>query len=84
MKIFRTALVALVCLSTAAFAQGRHHLPNTQSQSADPYVALAPQNFQSSERITHNANDCPPDRAEAVWGAGSALLGYTCVTPNAN
>jgi hypothetical protein len=84
MKSFRTVLAALLCLSSAAFAQGRPHLPNTQSQSADPYIALAPQGFQSSERITHIANDCPPDRAEAVWGAGSALLGYRCVTPSAN
>ena len=28
--------------------------------------------------IVQNANDCGADRAEAVWGAGDLLAGYSC------
>ncbi len=54
-------------------------------------AACAGQSFDASEsaanmtrHIVRNANDCPPDRAEPVWGANSALEGYSCVTPSAN
>jgi len=53
--------------------------------------AYAGQSFDANEsapnatgHVIRNANDCPPDRAEPVWGANSALAGYSCVTPSAN
>jgi hypothetical protein len=54
------------------------------SRSRNDWGAARMEYARPSVGITQNANDCPPDRAEAVWGAGSALVGYTCVTPSAN
>ena len=72
-------IIALTFLSSAALAQTA---PRTDGGAWHPTFAWT--GTRSSEHITHNANDCPPDRPEAVWGANGALLGYSCVTPSAN
>jgi len=88
MKKLQLAAIVLLCLSSTAFAQSapyhRHHRrAPPPAPVSDQYSAMMP-SAPSASGITHNANDCAPDRAEAVWGAGSALVGYSCVTPNAN
>jgi hypothetical protein len=82
MKELQLTLVALLGLSSAAFAQ--QGLPGAQAQQSVQYSAVALQGPQAPGRIVHNANDCPPDRPVAAWGADSTLLGYTCATPKAN
>jgi hypothetical protein len=80
--------LALLCApAAAANAQGdrndygRSSFDNRYSaqNSQSAYTGL-----QGYDRVIHNANDCAPDRAEPVWGAGSAPIGYACVTPSAN
>jgi hypothetical protein len=69
MKKSCLAFIVLFAASSAAWAQG----------------AVGPNGATSvAEHIVRNANNCAPDRAEPVWGANSALAGYTCVTPSAN
>jgi hypothetical protein len=86
MKKIKLAALMVLCFSSAAFAQSaphhRHHR-RAPAPVGDQYSAIAPSPPMASG-VTRNANDCAPDRAEAVWGAGSALVGYSCVTPNAN
>ena len=77
MKKIQTIFVALCCLSSAACAQSEPRLVGENPPGNGRYSAI-------SNGIVQNANVCPPDRAEAVWGAGSALLGYRCITPSAN
>ncbi len=78
--------IALLCAPTASHAQSRPNDRdrlfddrNSAQTSQSVYTGL-----QGYGRVIHNANDCAPDRAEPVWGAGSALVGYACVTPSAN
>jgi len=86
MKNFQVAAILALCLSSQAFAQSaplhRHHR-HAPALVGEQYSAIMP-SAPAAPGIIHNANDCAPDRAEAVWGAGSALLGYSCVTPTAN
>jgi hypothetical protein len=85
MKKLQLALVMVLCLSSQAFAQSaqwhRHHRrAPAPAAVGDQYSAIVP-GAPSPSGVTHNANDCAPDRPEAVWGGGGALLGYSCVTP---
>jgi hypothetical protein len=86
MKNLQVAVIMALCLSSHAFAQSaplhRHHR-HAPAPIGEQYSAIMP-SAPAASGIIHNANDCAPDRAEAVWGAGSALLGYSCVTPSAN
>lgn len=82
MKELQLTLAALLCLSSAALAEDG--LTGAQAQRSPQYAAIALQGAQAAGRIVHNANDCPPDRAVAAWGADSTLVGYTCATPKAN
>jgi hypothetical protein len=85
MKKLQLAVIMVLCLSTTAFAQSapshRHHRRAPAAPIAEQYSAIMP-SAPAPVGVTHNANECAPDRPEAVWGAGGALLGYSCVTPN--
>jgi hypothetical protein len=88
MKKLQLAAIMVLCLSTQAFAQSaqwhRHHRrAHAPAPAADQFSAIMP-SAPAPSGVTNNANDCAPDHPEAVWGAGGALLGYSCVTPNAN
>jgi hypothetical protein len=88
MKSRHFIIFALLCASTAASAQAGQNYDGSPRYDARRSAA-ARQYFQAPApegygHVIHNANDCAPDRAEPVWGAGSALLGYSCVTPSAN
>ena len=87
MKKLQLAALMVLCLSSAASAQStlshRHHRRAPAAPVAEQYSAMMP-SAPAPSGVTHNANDCAPDHPEAVWGAGGALLGYSCVTPNAN
>jgi hypothetical protein len=86
MKKLQFAVIMALYLSSQAFAQSaplhRHHR-HAPAPISGQYSAIVP-SAPAAPGIIRNANDCAPDRAEAVWGAGSALLGYSCVTPSAN
>jgi hypothetical protein len=50
------------------------------------YVLVDDENptaISNQGEIVQTANDCAGDRAEAVWGAGNLLAGYSC-SRNAN
>jgi len=79
MKQLHLTLLALLCLSSAAYAQGAPSLAGAAASSDNrQYSAIAPIGQGISDRIVQNANNCAPDRARAVWGANSTLLGYSC------
>jgi hypothetical protein len=81
------AVIMALCLSSQAFAETapshRHHRRAPPAPLAEKYSAIMPI-ASAAPGITRNANECAPDVAEAKWGAGGALLGYSCVTPSAN
>jgi hypothetical protein len=85
MKKRRLVVLALLCASTAAYAQGGPSYSGGPSPLDSQYLAQARlYDAPSPERYGRalgNANDCAPDRPEPVWGAGNALLGYSCVRP---
>ena len=76
---------AFVCLSSAAaFAQSGAPVSNRNippaGQIGGQASSLGP---TYSSHLVRSGNDCAPDSAEPVWGAGNALLGYSCYS-NAN
>lgn len=79
--------LALLCAPAIAYAQS-DWTDNSRQSYDHRYSALGSQSvymgLEGYGRVIHNANDCAPDRAEAVWGPGQALVGYACVTPSAN
>ena len=78
MKRLPLTLLALLCLSSAAYAQSDARLAAAASSDNRQYSAIASIEQATSDRNIGNANDCAPDRARPVWGANSALLGYSC------
>jgi hypothetical protein len=79
MRQLQFVIVALMCFSSAAIAQNAPAWPGGAQRSAIAFAGT-----RASHRVVRDANDCAPDRATAVWGANSALLGYSCATPSAN
>jgi len=71
MKQFSIAIVACLGLFSAA------------CDESGPRVALADPSSSGGQHVFHSANACAPDSAAPVWGAGSALVGYSCFN-NAN
>jgi hypothetical protein len=69
--------------SGLTFADGPSSYNRRYSATVHQYFD-APMRGQAYDRIFYNENDCAPDRATPDWGAGSALLGYSCVAPSAN
>jgi hypothetical protein len=69
MKHFQFAMLAMVCLSTSALAQGRS--PQWRDQFND---------FEGNTQggLVSDANQCAPAYAQPVWGANSTFLGYSC------
>ncbi len=72
MKQLPIAFVAVMSLFSAACAE------------TGPRLALADAPSPGGgQHVYRSANDCAPDSAQPVWGAGNALAGYSCYT-NAN
>ncbi|MGO9773232.1 MAG: hypothetical protein ACLPSW_27540 [Roseiarcus sp.] len=69
MKGRHLTIFAVLCLSSAACAQGGPNVANTG------YTALAP---EATPHVFQSANSCAGDHAEAVWGPGNSLAGYSC------
>jgi hypothetical protein len=78
MKPFYLALIALLCASSVACAQSDPRAYGARPQRDGQYPAVSSPGLPPLGRIVRNANDCAPDRAEAVWGAGNAATGYAC------
>jgi hypothetical protein len=84
MKYTAVAVLALLALSSAAWAQNSaNHFP-----APPPNIAPYADTFefqQGTTRLRQSANDCAPDESRAVWGSQGALLGYSCYNnPNGN
>jgi hypothetical protein len=82
MKTFQMALVGLMILHSTAHAEsGRHKTANAASQMGrNQYSADRSSTPNALGRIVKSGNECAPDIAEAAWGPGSVLVGYTCHT----
>jgi hypothetical protein len=72
----------LSSISSPSLAQSWANPAHGKIHAYDQYRAAGPSWPQTFGPIVHNANNCPPDYPEAVWGDGQALLGYKCVTEN--
>lgn len=82
MKRFHLTLV-LVCLSSAACAQGGPRVATTEAAGANQLAGYSSQGPVTANDVVRSANSCAPDQAAAVWGPGQSLMGYTCWTnPN--
>ena len=82
MKTIHTTIVILIAVQSTAYAQN-----GPQRSDIDKYWSARGQQFTArlvgpttADGIVDNANKCAPDRAEAVWSATSALVGYSCVS----
>jgi hypothetical protein len=84
MKKLHLVLIALAGLASAAHAQSGLPSAGLAAPGGGQQAVMEAMAPQTSGPIVRNANDCPPDRPEAVWGANGVLLGYACVTPSAN
>jgi hypothetical protein len=75
MKHLQFAILAIFCLSASALAQSASSTAN-----ATPQWRAQLNVFDGNRRgaPVPDANQCAPGYAQPVWGANSALLGYTC------
>jgi hypothetical protein len=74
--------IAIFAFSSAALAQGGQVLKGglTQAQINDITAGMGPTN---SSHLVSSPAECQPQMAEAVWGPGGQLAGYSCYE-NAN
>ncbi len=78
MKQLRLTIVALLWLSSAAYGGSGNCLAAATSPGGGQRPAIDSTDPRPSGHIVQNANECAPDQAEAVWGAHTNLLGYSC------
>lgn len=80
-KLVKFGAIAIVAVlsSSGAYAWGSSHSTPTSPEAAQ-YVMPGPPTVVASPGVRQTANECAPDRAEAVWGA-AGQLGYACVRP---
>jgi len=75
MKHIQFVILAIFCLSTSALAQsapgGANATPQWRAQR-NVFDGNGP------GASVPNANQCAPGYARPVWGANSALVGYSC------
>jgi hypothetical protein len=69
MKQLPIALIAACGLFAAACEESGPRL--AMADAASP---------GGGQHVVRSANDCAPDSAQPVWGAGNALVGYSCFT----
>jgi hypothetical protein len=69
MKHLQIAILAIVCLSTPALAQGRSPQYRAQLNDFDGYTQGG---------LVPDPNQCAPTYAQPVWGPNSTLQGYSC------
>jgi hypothetical protein len=79
----RYPLSAALLLSTFVFAATA--MARTAPEADDLMArALRPADAATDSGVLRNANECGPNAPEAAWSRDGRLLGYRCVTPNAN
>ncbi len=78
MKRLPSTVVALFWLAAAAGVQNGSCLAAASSSVGGQQSAAASTIPAALSHIVRNANECAPDQAKAVWGAGAVLLGYSC------
>jgi hypothetical protein len=82
MKKRHLIILPILLVSSAGYAQDGASVSNGSSVYGRENSAGSPTAPGARVSTLHNANDCAPNRAAPVWGANSALLGYSCVTPS--
>ena len=75
MKHLQFAILAIICLSTSALAQSAISTTNATAQWR---AQLNVVDGNKPGATVPDANECAPGYAQPVWGANSALLGYSC------
>jgi hypothetical protein len=75
MKHLQFAILAIFCLSTSALAQSA---PSTANVAPQWRALLNVLDGNTTGAPVPDANQCAPGYAQPVWGANSALVGYSC------
>ena len=85
MKRLQLTIATLLTVSSATYAQSETSrlALDLIGSGLDRRLSARLAEPGALDRIVRNANECAPDRAEPVWGAEAALLGYAC-THNEN
>jgi hypothetical protein len=78
MRHLYLTIIALLCASSIACAQNDPRAYGAAPQRDGRYPAVTSAGLPPLGHIVHNANDCAPSRAVAVWGADNAPAGYAC------
>jgi hypothetical protein len=82
MKKRHLIIFPILLISTSVYAQDGAFASHQSSSYDRDFSAASSTGPEAHALIVHSANDCAPNRAAPVWGANSALLGYSCVTPS--
>jgi hypothetical protein len=78
MKIVHVAALLLLATQSAAIAEsGNAVLKKYGSATAQDAWNIP----RGKSNIVSRPNECAPDAAEPVWGAGNATLGFSCHAP---
>ncbi len=77
MKKLSLAMITLLALSSAAFAQGGPHLQGglAQAKISDLIVGLGPTH---SSHLVQNSAECAPSMGDPIWGPNGQLAGFSC------
>jgi hypothetical protein len=80
MKSLQRIFIALVAISSAAFAHGATEIAGIDTSALDRgrYSIIESRGRATFDGLVRRPNECGPDRAEPVWGATENLLGYSC------
>jgi hypothetical protein len=73
MKYVAISAIALLSLSSAAWAQSAPTSPPPSLAPAQTSMSLQP-----GDRFVRNANECAGEDSRAAWGRNGALIGYSC------
>jgi hypothetical protein len=72
------AIFVVSSLLASAFASNGATAASYWSDPRDDYRAQGLGTEAPVSRPFRSGNECGPDRASSVWGAGGRLLGYIC------
>lgn len=84
MKKLQLTIVALLAAHSVASAQTLSRYGALDKTSDYGRFVARYEAPTVAKGIGGNANECAPGRAEPIWSATSALVGYACSSANAN
>ncbi len=78
MKRICIAIVALLSVSSAAFAQYASYPAQTSRRAAIAHAASGRMWTNPADSYVGNANSCGMELSRPVWGPNGGLAGYAC------